>query len=99
MEIIAEKKKAILDSTLELIRQNGFHGTPMSLVAHKAGVACGTIYHYFDSKDRLITELYAYVKTMTENALLEGDQAEMAFEDRFFTFLTKHCHFYMKNPN
>ena len=38
-EIIAEKKKAIFESTLELVRENGFHGTPMSLVAKKAGVA------------------------------------------------------------
>jgi AcrR family transcriptional regulator len=57
-EIIAEKKKAIFESTLELVRENGFHGTPMSLVAKKAGVAAGTIYHYFESKDALIIALH-----------------------------------------
>jgi AcrR family transcriptional regulator len=99
MENIAEKKKAILESTLELIKQNGFHGTPMSLVAQKACVACGTIYHYFDSKDTLITELYAYVKQKMENAMLEGDDTRMEFKDRFFNFWIKHCRFYMENPN
>src|SRR5690606_31556619 len=60
MDNVTDKKKAIFESTLELIKENGFHGTPMSLVAKNACVAAGTIYHYFKSKDELICELYAY---------------------------------------
>ena len=51
---IPGKRKAILKSTLELIKDNGFHGTPISLIAKNAGVASGTIYHYFPSKDAII---------------------------------------------
>ena len=46
---IPDKREAILKSTLELIKDNGFHGTPISLIAKNAGVASGTIYHYFPS--------------------------------------------------
>ena len=55
---IADKKEAILKSTLELIKDNGFHGTPISEIARHAGVASGTIYHYFSSKDAIIITLY-----------------------------------------
>jgi AcrR family transcriptional regulator len=99
MDIIAEKKRAILNSTLELIKENGFHGTPMSLVAKKACVACGTIYHYFDSKDTLIVELYAYVRQQMADAMFEGDDEQKEYQERFFHFVISHCHFYISHPN
>jgi TetR/AcrR family transcriptional repressor of multidrug resistance operon len=98
-EILAEKKKAIFDSTLELVRENGFHGTPMSLVAKKAGVAAGTIYHYFHSKDTLIIELHGYIRSRMFKAMLEGDNETQDFKSRFFTFWKKHYQFYMQNPD
>ncbi|MDO1448402.1 TetR/AcrR family transcriptional regulator [Rhodocytophaga aerolata] len=99
MDILAEKKKAIFESTLELIKENGFHGTPMSMVAKKACVACGTIYHYFDSKDTLIAELYAYVKKQMADAMFEGDDEQKEFKDRFYHLILSHCRFYIKHPN
>ncbi len=47
---IAAMKKAILKSTLKLVKNNGLHGTTVSLISKNAGVAAGTIYHYFPSK-------------------------------------------------
>jgi hypothetical protein len=37
-----DKKQAVLDAMLALVVSNGFHGTPMSLVAKQAGVAAST---------------------------------------------------------
>jgi AcrR family transcriptional regulator len=98
-EIIAEKKKAIFESTLELVRENGFHGTPMSLVAKKAGVAAGTIYHYFDSKDALLIALYSYLRGQLSKEIAEGDDETQTYESRFFSFWKKHYRFYLQNPN
>ena len=56
---IAAKKKAILKSTLKLIKDNGLHGTTVSLISKNAGVASGTIYHYFPGKDDIILNLTA----------------------------------------
>ena len=50
-----DKRTAILQATLRLISENGFHGTAMSKVAKEAGVSAGIIYHYFDSKDDRFT--------------------------------------------
>jgi AcrR family transcriptional regulator len=57
-----DKQTAILEATLELVAARGFHGTPMSQVAKKSGVAVGTIYQYFPGKEDLISTLYLEVK-------------------------------------
>ena len=62
MERVDDKRAAILAATLRLISKNGFHGTAMSKVAKEAGVSAGIIYHYFDSKDELMDELYKEIK-------------------------------------
>jgi len=62
MTQVEDKRTAILDATLRLISKNGFHGTAMSKVATAAGVSAGIIYHYFDSKDDLMDELYRHIK-------------------------------------
>lgn len=49
----ADKRKAILETTLELIRQYGLQGTPISLIAKNANVAAGTIYRYFQNKEAI----------------------------------------------
>src|SRR5690606_41909398 len=57
-----DKIDSIFKSTLHLIKDNGFHGTPMSQIAKHADVAIGTIYHYFPSKDELILALFEYCR-------------------------------------
>lgn len=99
MEKLAEKKKAILESMLELVKENGFHGTPMSLVAKKAGVAAGTIYHYFSSKDTLICELHAVVKKQMLDAILQDDREDLDFKERFYFLWTNHFYFYIQYPD
>lgn len=59
---IEDKRTQILNATLRLIAKNGFHGTAMAKVAKEAGVSAGIIYHYFDSKDTLMVELYKEIK-------------------------------------
>ncbi|MBA9076295.1 MULTISPECIES: TetR/AcrR family transcriptional regulator [Rufibacter] len=99
MEKIAEKKKAILESTLKLVKENGFHGTPMSQVAKKAGVAAGTIYHYFDSKDTLIMELYLYTQYRVLDAMRENSREDMDYKTLFFSNWMSRCQFYIENPD
>ena len=98
-EIIAAKKKAIFESTLKLVRVNGFHGTPMSMVAKNAGVAAGTIYHYFDSKDALLISLHSYLREQMSKAMADGDDEASDYKTRFFVFWRKHYQYYVQNPD
>ncbi|MXV16426.1 TetR/AcrR family transcriptional regulator [Hufsiella ginkgonis] len=92
-----DKRTAILKSTLELIKEHGFHGTPMSEIARNARVAAGTIYHYFDSKDTLITALYVYVKEELARAMLAGYNENVSYKDRFLAFWVNQCKYYISN--
>lgn len=96
---ISEKKEAILKSTLDLIGVNGFHGSPMSLIAKNAEVAAGTIYHYFPSKEILIYELFDYISGQIKHAMFSEDEIKSPFKERFFKLWTNLCTYYIQNPN
>ena len=51
---------------------NGFHGTPTSRIAKEAGVANGTLFHHFTSKEQLINELYIDLKTELVQVSFQG---------------------------
>ena len=92
------KKKAILQATLELITENGFHGAPMAQVSQRANVAAGTIYHYFKSKEELIDELYASLKEKMGIALLQENNESGGVKERFFKFWLNLFEHFANNP-
>jgi len=57
-----DKRKAIVEAALLLFTEKGFQGTPTSEIAKKAGVATGTLFNYFKTKEELINKLYLEIK-------------------------------------
>jgi TetR/AcrR family transcriptional regulator, fatty acid metabolism regulator protein len=55
-----DKRERILDAAVRVFARKGFHATRVSEVAKAAGVADGTIYLYFESKDHLLMSLYEH---------------------------------------
>ncbi len=49
-----EKYQRILDAAVEVIAERGYFSSPVSAIAARAGVADGTIYLYFKSKDDVL---------------------------------------------
>lgn len=56
------KKQAILETALQLFVSQGFHGTSTATIAREAGVATGTLFHHFPSKEQLLEQLFLGVK-------------------------------------
>jgi len=79
----SDKRADIMQVALELIAERGFHGAPMSMIANKAGVAAGTIYCYFESKDLLITELHQELEEKINAHLQKGYPVEKPLRERF----------------
>jgi AcrR family transcriptional regulator len=52
-----QRRAEILEAALALFSSKGFHDTTMEEVANAAGVAKGTIYLYFQSKEHLLLAL------------------------------------------
>jgi AcrR family transcriptional regulator len=53
-----DKRRAILEAATEVFAERGFAHAPTSAISKTAGVAEGTLFTYFSSKDELINELY-----------------------------------------
>jgi AcrR family transcriptional regulator len=57
------KREQILQAALKLFTEHGFRGTSTAEISRQAGVATGTLFHHFKSKEELIEELYLGAKT------------------------------------
>lgn len=53
-----ERRKDILEAAIRLFRDRGFDATPVQDIADAAGVAAGTMYLYFRSKEHLLHEIH-----------------------------------------
>lgn len=56
------KRDQILEAALVLFIENGFDKTPTSAISKSAGVATGTLFHHFKTKEDLINAIYLQVK-------------------------------------
>ncbi len=55
----AARRRRVIDAALGLAADGGFDNVQMRDVANAAGVALGTVYRYFASKERLLLEAMA----------------------------------------
>lgn len=78
----SEKRQAILKTALDLFVERGFHNTPTSLIAKQAGVATGTLFHYFKNKEELIDALYMETKSKMGKAIQQSLKDAGSLEDR-----------------
>ncbi|MEP2688025.1 TetR/AcrR family transcriptional regulator [Maribacter dokdonensis] len=58
-----DKRNALINATIELVNNDGFHATPMSKIAKMACVSPATIYLYFENKQDLVNKTYLEVKS------------------------------------
>lgn len=96
---VPDKRLAIVTTTLRLINKQGFHATPMSQIAREARVAAGTIYHYFYSKEDLITAVYEYVRDRMAEALVLQLSYANGYQAKFWVFWLNQYRFLSQNPD
>lgn len=94
----SDKKQLIQNATLKLITENGFHGTPVSMIAEEAGVGAGTIYRYFENKEAIINELYDNIQTKLHEATLSNIPVDVSVKDEFFLKWRNILLFFLNNP-
>jgi len=83
-----DKRERILDAAVRVFARKGFYATRVSEVAKAAGVADGTIYLYFKSKDDLLVSLFehhverllAYLATELPRAASASDKLKRIIE-------------------
>lgn len=59
---MSDKKTQLIEAAIDLFAKEGFWNTPTSKIAKHAGVATGTLFNYFESKNDLIDAVYLQLK-------------------------------------
>lgn len=80
------RPQELLDAALELFVEKGFAATRAEAVAVRAGVAKGTLYLYFPSKEELLKEV---VRQNVVNPIAEGVAIIRSFEGASSTLLAR----------
>lgn len=68
-----EKESRILDSTSDIIMNQGIAAVSLSKIAKEAGIASGSIYTYFKNKDDLLKRVYLNRKNRVAAAVTQID--------------------------
>lgn len=66
-----DKRQAILAAAVQVIAEQGL-GAPTARIAKLAGVAEGTLFTYFSTKDDLLNQLYLELKTELREVMMSG---------------------------
>jgi AcrR family transcriptional regulator len=65
------KRKAILEAAMELFADRGIGHAPTSAISSVAGVAEGTLFTYFKTKDDLLNELFRELRKEMDRELVD----------------------------
>jgi len=93
-----EKELKIMDAALKLFVERGFHGTSTAKIAETAGVATGTLFHYFKTKEELINRLYLYTKENMLSEISEHYDDEKTFKENIKELWLKFVYFGVNEP-
>jgi len=93
------KRQAILDAARSVFSRLGYAKTSMDDVAEEAGIAKGTLYLYFKSKEDLyLGALARDVRELTERAITAMN-AKAGFRDKLTAFLTVRLEYCKANED
>ncbi len=97
-----ERRKALLEAVMVLAAERGVDNVQMKLVAEQSGVALGTTYRYFASKDHLLASaLVDWHSRLSDRVLNEGGQFSSFQErvDRLVDFLHRGIRGFQRYPS
>jgi AcrR family transcriptional regulator len=76
-----EKQAALLDAAANVVAVQGL-GAPTASIAQLAGVAEGTLFRYFATKDTLLNELYLHLKQSFGDSMRKRFVRNLPLEDQ-----------------
>ena len=88
MESIYRK---LLDATIELMNEKGYHGTSIQMIADKVGVSKSTIFYHFKNKEGiLLSILEDFVPPATNALMLIAKNNELTGTEKLIEFIQLH---------
>ena len=93
------KYNAIINSSLELVKELGFVGISISKIAKQANISPATIYIHFKNREDLFTKLYTKIRTSMSDGALDGVNEEMDIEQVFKSIWINSFSYNLNNPD
>lgn len=94
-----DKRQQIIETAISLFVTQGIHSTSIQTLSKTAGIATGSIYTYFDSKDTLVLEAFRAVIAESIEAATQGYDPNRSIQSRFYFLLQQKIHFNLANPD
>jgi AcrR family transcriptional regulator len=94
----SQTKQLIDDTALRLFVEKGVTATTIKDIAGTAGIAEGTIYRHYESKQELAWELFAQNITDLAVNLERCQQKHQALKDKLAAVITLCCSFFDTKP-
>jgi AcrR family transcriptional regulator len=95
---LGDKRAQLLGAALELFVARGFDGVSVPEIAAKAGVAVGTVYRYFETKEALVNALYRRWKTLYNEVVLAPLPPGLSMRRQFGTYWQRMTLFARARP-
>ena len=92
---VADKRTALLNAATALFAQNGLHSVPTSAIAREAGVAKGTLFVYFETKEQLLNELYLDLAARYIEAVKASHEPGAPADSQFRAFWFAFARWYL----
>src|SRR6202049_2133314 len=93
------KRNAILDAATRLFAERGLTAAPTSEISKQAGVAEGTLFTYFRTKDDLINALYREIKLELADAMMSDFPRKKNVGTRMRHVWDRYVDWGIANPN
>jgi AcrR family transcriptional regulator len=93
-----DKRNAILSSAIEVVAERGV-GATTATIARNAGVSEGTIFTYFQSKDKLLNELYREIKLEIADAMMSDFPRRTSVRHRLRHVWNRYVNWGAENPS
>ncbi|WP_424359378.1 TetR/AcrR family transcriptional regulator [Methanocella sp. MCL-LM] len=97
-DTVREKREAIINAALKLFTERGFDNTPTALISQEAGVATGTLFRYYPTKEDLINSTYVIAKNRFAAAMAEGLEDEETLEGKMRRIWGNTIRWGLKSP-
>ena len=95
----ADRRRQIIDAAVKVFADKGFFGARVSEIAEEAGVADGTIYLYFRSKDELLISLFEEKMEDILEALHRMLAEHARPEDKLRCYIVEHLRLVAEQPD
>lgn len=99
--LLTPTRERLLRAAQELIEEGGYGPASVVAIADRAGVAAGTLYRHFSSKEELFVEVFRSVcdrEVRAMQAAAEAMPAEASHVDRLVTVLSTFARRALRRP-